>query len=180
MKRTILAVTLTVLTAVGFAQKKTTTSATILFDASTSIDNLPKAENKTVIAALDTKSGDVAFEATVKNFAFANPTIQEHFNSKGWLNSDEFPTATFAGKIVNLSDVNFSKDGSYTAHVKGDLSIHGKTNPAAAKATITVKDGTISTNADFTISLSDYEVNGQAIDAGKVAKQPKISVKADF
>ena len=40
-----------------FAQKKTTTSAIINFDATTSLDALPKAENKTAVAAIDTKKG---------------------------------------------------------------------------------------------------------------------------
>ena len=48
MKKTILALALVAVTGSLFAQKKTTTSATVAFDASTSIDNLPKAENKTV------------------------------------------------------------------------------------------------------------------------------------
>jgi hypothetical protein len=67
-----------------FAQKKTTTSATINFDATTSIDKLPKAENKTVIASLDTKTGKLAFEAQVKSFAFSNPRIQDHFYNAGF------------------------------------------------------------------------------------------------
>ena len=52
----------------------------VSFDATTSIDALPKADNKTVIGAIDTKTGAVQFEANVKNFAFANPTMQGHFN----------------------------------------------------------------------------------------------------
>ena len=53
-----------------FAQAKKTTTATVSFDASTPADPVAKAENKTVIAAIDTKTGTVAFEAAVKNFAF--------------------------------------------------------------------------------------------------------------
>jgi hypothetical protein len=47
MKKTILSLALVVATGLLFAQKKTTTSATINFDATTSIDKLPRAENKT-------------------------------------------------------------------------------------------------------------------------------------
>ena len=57
MKKTILILSLTILTGSVFAQKKTTTSATVAFDASTAIDNLPKAEYKTVIAAISTTTG---------------------------------------------------------------------------------------------------------------------------
>jgi hypothetical protein len=60
MKKTILFLSFVALTGSLFAQKKTTTSATVAFDASTAIDALPKAENKTTIAAIDTKTGSIA------------------------------------------------------------------------------------------------------------------------
>ena len=123
MKKTILLAALVLITGCLFAQKKTTTSATIAFDATTNLNNLPKAENKTVIGAVDLQTGTVRFEATVKNFAFANPTMQGHFNSDKWLNSDAFPKFTFNGKIITLSDVKFNKNGSYDVEVSGELTI---------------------------------------------------------
>jgi len=60
MKKIILSFLITTVTLSVFAQKKTTTSAIITFDATTVLDALPKAENKTVVAALDTKSGTAA------------------------------------------------------------------------------------------------------------------------
>ena len=110
---------------ISFAQKKTSTSATIAFDASTAIDDLPKAENKTAIAAIDPEKNTVQFEAAIKNFAFSNPSIQDHFNQKGWMNSDEFPKATFNGVITNPTAVNFKKDGTYNVTVEGDLTLKG-------------------------------------------------------
>ncbi len=180
MKKTILSVAFVMATGLLFAQKKTTTSATIAFDATTNLDALPKAENKTVIASLDTKTGVVAFEAAVKSFTFGNPKIQEHFNSKGWMDSDQFASATFKGSIVNLKDVKFNKDGTYTVTVTGDLTIHGETKPVESKGTITVSGKSIKTTSDFTIKLEDYKVNGGAIAAGKVSKEPKITVVAEF
>ena len=72
MKKTILFLAFIATTGYIFAQKKTTTSATVSFDATTEKDALPKAENKTVIGSIDTQTGDVAFEAAVKNFSFPN------------------------------------------------------------------------------------------------------------
>lgn len=180
MKKSILVLALVTVTGALFAQKKTTTSAVVAFDASTAIDALPKAENKTVVAALDTKTGSVAFEATVKNFAFTNPTIQDHFNGANWLNSDEFPTFTFKGNIVNLSSVNFTKDGTYKVDVEGTLSVKGKEQPLKTPANITVKSGAITTTSNFSFKLADYGIGGAPIEAGKVAKEPKVTVSADF
>ncbi len=181
MKKTAFLFVLSLVTCFAFAQKKlVTTSATISFDATTSIDALPKATNKTVIASLATKTGDIAFEAAIKNFAFTNPKIQEHFNGEGWMNSDKFATATFKGKITDLTKVNFSKNGSYSVPVSGTLMIHGESNPVTSTATIVVEGKKISTSSNFSIALEDYKVKGGAIGAGKVAKNPTITVQADF
>jgi len=181
MKKTIILFALVGLVSVSFAQKKrTTTSATINFDATTNLDKLAKAENKTGVASLNTKSGEVAFEAIVKNFSFSNPKIQEHFNTAGWLDSDKFPKATFKGKITNLSAVNFKADGTYGATVQGNLTMHGVTKPVSTTASIVVSGKTITTTADFSVKVADYGVNGPAIGAGKVSTDPKISVVATF
>ena len=180
MKKTILFLAFAALAGTVMAQKKTTTSATVTFDATTEKDALPKAENKAVIAAIDTKSGTVAFEATVKNFAFSNAMIQDHFNGEKWMNSDAYPKFTFKGKIKDLSKVNFSKDGIYNVTVAGDLTIRDVTKPLTTPATIVVKNGSLAANSSFSIDLADYNISGAPIDGGKVAKQPKISVTADL
>ena len=125
MKKTTLILMMALYAGALFAQKKTTTSATVSFDATTSLDALAKASNKTVIAAVDTKTGAVQFEANVKNFAFGNPMIQEHFNGEKWLNSDAHPSFTFKGNVVDPASVNFEKDGSYKTEVEGTLKIKG-------------------------------------------------------
>ena len=180
MKKITLVLMLGMSAASLFAQKKTTTSATITFDATTDLDALPKAENKTAIAALDTKKGTVAFEVIIKNFSFANPKMQEHFNGDQWMNSDKYTSASFKGMITNREAINFDKDGTYTANVEGDLSIHGEKKPVNTTASFIIKDKTITASSDFTIKLEDYKINGGAIAAGKVSKEPKISVMAEF
>src|SRR6185436_5685807 len=127
MKKIILSLMIVTASLMALAQKKTSTSATVAFDATTAIDNLAKAENKTAIAAIDPSKNTVQFEASIKNFNFSNPKIQEHFNQTSWMNSDEFPKATFSGAITNPSAVNFNKDGIYNVSVEGDLTIKGKT-----------------------------------------------------
>ena len=178
MKKVTLFLALTVVTAgTLFAQKKTTSSGIITFDATTPKDALPKAENKTAVALLDTKGGNVGFEAIIKGFNFENAMIQEHFNGEKWMDSEKFPKATFKGKITNLNEVAFDKDGSYKATVTGDLTLHGITKPLTAPATIVVKAGAISTTSEFTIKLADYSLGNAG---GKLADEPKITVAADF
>lgn len=177
MKKTTLIIALGLMAGAAFAQKKITTSATVSFDATTSLDALPKADNKTVVAAIDTKTGSVAFEAVMKSFAFGNPMMQEHFNSPKWIDSEKFPKTIFKGTITNLTAVNFGTDGNYKANIEGDLTLHGITKPVKTTADITVKAGAVIAKSDFTISLPEYGL-GDA--NGKVAKEPKISVTAEL
>jgi len=180
MKRTTLFFALVLAAGSLFAQKKTTSTATVSFDATTPKDALPKADNKTVIASLDTKTGAVAFEAAVKNFAFSNPKIQEHFNAANWMNSDQFPKFTYTGTIEKFSKVKLNKNGVYSAKVNGDLTIKGVTKKVKVEGKITVAAGKISVSADFRIKLADFGITGAPIEAGKVSTEPKVTVLAEF
>ena len=180
MKKAITILALLISTGSSFAQKKTTTSATVSFDATTPKDGLPKAENKTVIGSINPLTGDVAFEAAVKNFSFANPQMQGHFNGENWMNSNTYPVISFTGKIDKLSAVKFKKNGVYKVSVTGDLKIRDISKQQKIKGTITVKGGKITVVSDFIVKLSDYNITGVPVDAGKVAKEPKVSVSAEF
>ena len=187
MKKTILFLTFFAITGFLFAQnlpagqaRKTTTSATVSFDATTPKDALPKAENKTVIGSIDTKTGNVAFEAAVKNFSFSNPRIQDHFNGANWMNSDQFSKFTFTGKIEKMNKVKWTKDGTYNVKVNGDLTLKDITKKIKVEGAIIVAGGKINVSTNFPVKLADYNITGQSIDAGKVSKEPKITVIAEF
>ncbi len=180
MKKTILLLALVISAGSLLAQKKTTSSATVSFDATTPKDALPKAENKTVIGSLHTQTGVVAFEAAVKNFSFTNPRVQEHFNGDNWMKSNTYPVFSFTGKIDNLSKVKFKKDGVYNVTVTGDLKIRDIARQHTIPGTVTVSGGKINVAAEFSFKLSDYSITGVPVDAGKVAKEPKVAVTASF
>ena len=178
MKKTILFFSLLTAATFGFAQVKQTTSAIVSFDATTPKDALPKAENKTVIAQLNTKTGEIGFEAAVKNFAFSNPLIQEHFNEERWMNSGKFPAFTFMGKINDVQKYNFSKNGVYNVTVTGQMTVKDKTTTLTTPATIEVKNGSLVATANFSITRAEYGIQGGG--GGRIAGQPKVSVSAEL
>ena len=180
MKKTTLILALLFSAGAVFAQKKITSSATVLFDATTPKDALPKAENKTVVGSIDTQTGAVAFEAGVANFAFSNPRIQEHFNGANWLNSAQLPKFTFTGTIEKPGKVKWDKNGTYPVQVDGNMIIKGISKPVKVEGTVTVADGKLKVAANFDIKLKDYGISGQPIEAGKVAEEPTVSVTAEF
>jgi polyisoprenoid-binding protein YceI len=73
--------------------------------------------------------------------------------------SDKFPKAEFRGQIVNNSEISYAKEGAYNAHVKGKLTLHGQTRDVETDGKITVKNGKLLANADFTIQMSDYNIS---------------------
>jgi polyisoprenoid-binding protein YceI len=180
MKKIIISLFSVVIAAGSMAQKLTTTSAVVSFDATTPKDALPKAENKTVIASLDKSTGAILFEAAVNNFSFTNGMIQNHFNGKKWMNSAEFPKFTFAGKIDDLNKVKFANDGVYNVTISGNLTVKGIGKSLSAPATITIANGVVKAISSFSIELADYGITGGAMDSGKVAKEPKIIVSTQF
>lgn len=180
MKKVFLFLSLIAVTGSVMAQKLTTTSAVITFDATTPKDALTKATNNAVIASLDKTSGVVMFEAAVNNFAFSNPTMQTHFNSDNWMKSATFPKFTFSGNITKPKEIKYNKNGRYAVKVSGNLTIRDVTKPVTTEVLFIVKDGVATASTSFTIKLSDFNISGQPVEAGKVAKQPKISVSATF
>jgi polyisoprenoid-binding protein YceI len=96
------------------------------------------------------------------------------------MDSEKFPTATFKGNLSNLAAINFKKDGTYTAQVTGDLTIHGVTKTVTTSGSISVSGASIKLASDFTVLLGDYGINGPAIAAGKVATETKVSVSAEM
>lgn len=138
-----------------------------------------EARNKTAAAILDTKTGALQFSVLMKSFEFEKALMQEHFN-ENYVESDKFPKADFKGTIVNNSAINYSKDGQYTAQIKGKLTIHGVTKDVETTGTIKVTGGKIEAASAFGISLSDYQISIPSVVKDKIANNVKITVDCNL
>jgi polyisoprenoid-binding protein YceI len=96
------------------------------------------------------------------------------------MNSTDFPKAAFTGIITDPKAVNFKKDGTYNVTVEGSLTMRGKEQKVTAPATIIVTGSTIKATSSFNVKLTDYAIDGPAVGAGKVSKEPKITVTAEL
>lgn len=140
------------------AQVFMTRTGKIFFDATTkSSPEKIEGKNNEVACVVDSKSGDVRFQVLVKSFKFERQLMEEHFN-ENYMESDKFPKSEFKGSVTNLNEVNFSKDGSYTARVTGKLTLHGVTKDVTATGTIEVKGNTIDLKSKFTVKLEDFDI----------------------
>ena len=151
-----------------------TKSGKIEFYSKASLEDI-EAKNKTVSAILDSKSGVLQFSVLMKSFEFEKALMQEHFNTD-YVESDKYPKAEFKGTITNNPNINYNKEGSYTAHVKGQLTMHGVTRDIETTGTIKTDGTQLETYATFTITLSDFNIKIQSIVKNKVARTIKITV----
>lgn len=156
------------------AQKYITKDGYIGFFSHAPVEDI-KADNNQVASVIDTSTGDMVFQVLIRSFHFVKTLMEEHFN-ENYLESDKFPKSTFTGKIVNLSDINFSKPGTYNANVEGDITIHGVTKKVTAKGTIEVVDGGINATSKFNIAPEDYNITIPSVVRNNIAKIVEVTV----
>lgn len=141
-----------------FSQEKlSTTTGHIKFFSTTPVEDI-EANNYTVTSNLTPTTGEIVFSVPMQGFEFPKAKMQKHYNSKGFLNTKEFPKGKFKGTITNLNDIDFNENGSYSATVSGQLTIHGVTNDIEEILKLEVNDGAVSGMTEFNITLSDYGV----------------------
>jgi len=156
------------------AQKWMTRTGKVSFFSSTSVENIEAFNNETA-SVVDAKTGDVVFMVPIKSFKFEKALMQEHFN-ENYMESDKYPKAEYKGKIVNLKDVNFSKDGSYSVRTNGKLTMHGVTKDVVSSGTIVVKSGVATVKSKFNVSPQDYGIKIPSIAASKIASNIEVTV----
>ena len=140
-----------------------------------------EANNYKSVGTINKETGEIVFSVPMQSYEFPKAKMQQHYNSKKFLDTKQFPKSKLKGKITNLGDVDFNNDGTYETNIEGDLTIHGVTKSINEKATITVKGNSVQLNSSFNLTLADYEV---AFEDGKpstnIAKEIEITVEAEY
>ena len=183
MKTSILSILLmAVITLTAFKplSKLASKNGHISFYSHTPVEDIT-ANSYKVVSTIDPATGEVVFSIPMQTFEFEKALMQEHFNSKDFLNTKAFPKAKFSGKITDLSSVDFSKDGTYEANVTGELNLKDVTKPVTMKGTITVKGNSVTIDSKFPLILADY---GISFKKGKpstnIAKLVEVTVRAEY
>lgn len=138
-----------------------------------------EAVNNKVTAVLDSETGAIQFAVLIRAFTFEKALMQEHFN-ENYLESEKFPKATFKGKISNYESINWTTDGSYSAQVTGDLTIHGVTQPVETDGTFVIEKGEVKADSKFIIAVADYDIEIPKMVRENIAKEIEITVSLDL
>jgi polyisoprenoid-binding protein YceI len=179
MKRILILITAVSLTLTSLQAQKiySTKTGKISFFSDAPLEDI-EAKNSEVESKLASATGQVVFTLLMKGFQFENQLMQEHFN-ENYVESSKYPKADFKGTITNIGDINFSKDGTYTAKVKGTLTIHGVSKDITSDGTITINGSKATARTKFNISLKDYNIGGALI-GKKIADKIAITVDCQY
>ncbi len=175
MKKLSLLIAL-IITVVSYtsAQKYMTKNGTIRFYSEGQVEKI-EAFNHQVNSALNTSTGDFVFKALIKSFEFEKALMQEHFN-ENYMQSDQFPNSMFTGKVTNVKDINFGKDGVYKSVVEGELTMHGVTNKVKVNGTFEVKAGKVTGKSTFNVLLKDYNITIPKAVVKNIAESVQVDV----
>jgi len=155
-----------------------TKSGYIGFFSSTPLENI-EARNNQVVSFIKTEKGAISFGLLVKSFKFKNALMEEHFN-ENYAETDKFPKAKFKGIITNLSDIDFNKDGTYNAKIKGKLTFHGVTKEVNADGVFVLKGDKLKATSTFYLKPADFDIAIPRIVREKIAKQMTVKVDIDY
>lgn len=141
-------------------QRFYTKTAKASFYSSAPLENI-EAFNYQGLAVMDTATLDIECSVLMKGFQFKKALMQQHFN-ENYVESHKYPKALFKGKLQPANH-SFSRDAIFETEARGNLTLHGVTQPLVCKVKIQVNQGKISAKTQFNIKLSDYKIGIPAL-----------------
>lgn len=135
---------------------------------------LIQARSDKVRGVLDLTNRAFLFSVPLNTFqGFNNALQQDHFN-ENYLESEEFPEATFKGRIIE--SVDLTRPGRYEIRSKGQLTIHGVKSERIIRCQLEVSDTGIRVASAFSVILSDHNIQIPRIVHQKIAEEIQVQV----
>lgn len=159
------------------AQKYFTKTGFTEFKASVEAFEPVEATNNSTTALLNVDNGEIAALLFIKAFNFRVALMQEHFN-ENYMDSDQFPKATFKGRLENFQWSSLSSTESFP--LQGELNIRGKSKTIATKARLTKKADKLLLESDFTVSPQDFDIDIPSIVREKISETITISLRYEL
>jgi hypothetical protein len=178
MKIRLFIVALLIISLPSAAQRYISKNGHIWFYSHTPVEDI-EAHSHQVVSILDPSTGDLQFSMLIRSFEFKIALMQEHFN-ENYMESDKYPKASFKGKVINIQSIDFDKDASYSAEVKGDITIHGVTRKIDTKGTISVSGTSVIAAARFIVLPEDYDIEIPSVVKNKIAREIEVNVDVKY
>jgi polyisoprenoid-binding protein YceI len=156
--------------------KYITRNGTVSFFSEAPLENI-EAINKKVVSILDIETSELVVSIQIKDFIFKKALMQEHFN-ENYLESDKYPKANLKGKLSNLT-----KDyplNNKESNFEGEITIHGITQPFAAKVELIKAGEIINGKSNFKIKLKDFKIKIPSLMMYNIAEEVEVKVEFNF
>jgi polyisoprenoid-binding protein YceI len=160
----------------SFCQTIITKTGFIGFYSTTPFEDI-RAENNQAFAVLDLSSHRIAFAVLLKGFLFPKELMQEHFN-ENYAETDKYPKATFSG--ICSGEMELFKEGIYQVIVKGDLNLHGVTQPLETTALLEVKNDRILATANFKVKPENFKISIPGVVRDKIAREINVKIQTTW
>lgn len=138
-----------------------------------------KAESKQVVTIFDIKEGKIVASMLMRSFNFRKALMQEHFN-ENYVESHQYPKASFTGTVTNIDDVDLTKEGKYSLDVTGEITLHGVTKPLKLKADVVVAGGSLQVKAVFPLTVKDFKIEVPRLVVDNIAEVVEVTVAFNY
>lgn len=178
MKKSFLILTTFFLAAQLIGQSYMTQSGTIKFYSEAALENI-EAVNNQVSSGLDLSTGEMQVQLLMTAFEFEKALMKQHFNER-YVESHTYPKSKFEGTIENVEQLSLNADPQEVM-VKGNLTMHGVTNPVETTAKLQKNDdGTLHGECKFFINLEAYKIKIPGGVKNKVAEDIEVTITLDL
>jgi polyisoprenoid-binding protein YceI len=160
------------------AQKYYTKTGHTSFKASVGSFEPVAADNKSTTAILDGSTGEVAALVFIKAFDFDIALMQEHFN-ENYMDSDQYPKASFKGAILNFHELNPGKSVS-NCKIKGMLNIRGIVKEIETDGKIELLNNIYKVSAIFIVKPEEFGIKVPKIIRKKIAETVTITLNYEL
>lgn len=154
-------------------QKFFTRSGITEFKASEKAFEPIEAINESTTAIMDLDSGIIVSQVFMAGFQFKNALMQEHFN-ENYMESNEYPKATFKGKLDNFSLDNLKSNESIP--LSGMLTIKGVGKKIQTTVSISQYQNGLSMTGTFSVKPEDFNIKIPVIVQEKIADIVQINL----
>lgn len=135
---------------------------------------LIEAQSNDLSGLVNTGENSFAFLIKTRGFeGFNSPLQQEHFH-ENYMESDRYPTASFAGKFIE--NISTLPPGKHVVRAKGNLTIHGQTVPRIIKCELRWTPPHMEISSRFTVLLADHKITIPQVVNQKIAEEVTVEV----
>jgi len=156
-------------------------SGSIKFFSTAPLEDIT-AINKGSSAILKSGDGYLKVIVPIRKFEFEKDLMYQHFLEKKYMWAEKYPEAEFKGNITNLADIDFTKNGTYDATVKGTLTIRGVAKEYETSGTVTIAGAgdLVQCHSVFKVRLEDHKVPVPKMVVDNIAEEVELTIDLEL